>query len=263
MAHCQILDHDTHLVVVNDNPGRRNALSPELYEGLHAALARAAAEPRIGAVVLTGADGFFCAGGDLNKLIRAQQVPESERRLAIEELAALITAILDCPCPVIAAVEGGAAGAGFSLAFACDLIVAADDARFTASYVSAGLVPDGGLTGSLLGALPPALAAELCFGGRPIGAGRLYDLGAINAVVPAGQALKTAEGIARQLAAGPAQAIAGIKGLIAGGRRALMDRQLAAEVAPMAVALGSPEAAEGMAAFLGKRPTDFASLRRR
>lgn len=262
MENCKIEDRGTHLVVVNDNPARRNALSPGFYAGLRAALADAAARPDIAAVVLTGAEGFFCAGGDLNVLVHAQQSTDAARRAAIEDLAALIGAILDCPRPVIAAVEGGAAGAGFSLAFACDLIVAAEDVRFTASYVNAGLVPDGGLTGSLLGALPPALAAELCLGGRPIGAARLRDLGAINAVVPHGQALAAAEEMAQRLASGPAQAIASIKGLIAGGRRALMDRQLAAEIAPMVAALGSAEAAEGIAAFLGKRPPDFAALRR-
>lgn len=263
MENCQIIDRDTYLVVVNDNPTRRNALSAELYAGLRAALAQAAAEPRIGAVVLTGAEGFFCAGGDLNLLMTAQTMSEDERRARIEDLADLIRAILDCPRPVIAAVEGGAAGAGFSLALACDLIIAAEDARFSASYVNAGLVPDGGLTGSLLGAVPPALAAELCLGGQPVAATRLHQIGAINAVVPAGGALPAAEAAAAQLARGPADSQASIKRLIAGGRRQLLDRQLEAEVAPMATALASAEAAEGIAAFLGKRAPDFAALRRR
>lgn len=263
MENCQIIDRDTYLVVVNDNPTRRNALSAGLYAGLRAALAQAAAEPRIGAVVLTGAEGFFCAGGDLNLLMTAQTMSEDERRARIEDLADLIRAILDCPRPVIAAVEGGAAGAGFSLALACDLIIAAEDARFSASYVNAGLVPDGGLTGSLLGAVPPALAAELCLGGQPVAATRLHQIGAINAVVPAGGALAAAEAAAAQLASGPADSQASIKRLIAGGRRQLLDRQLEAEVAPMATALASAEAAEGIAAFLGKRAPDFAALRRR
>ena len=262
MENCTIIDQATHLVVVNVNPGRRNALSPGFQAGLRAALAQAAEEPRIGAVVLTGAEGFFSAGGDLNMLIAAQGMSEADRRACIEDLAALIGAVLDCPRPVIAAVEGGAAGAGFSLALACDLIVAAEDARFAASYVNAGLVPDGGLTGSLLAALPPALAAELCLGGQPVAASRLHQLGAINAIVPPGGALDAAEALARRLAAGPAEAMASIKRLIAGGRRLLMDRQLAAEIAPMAAALAAPEAAEGIAAFLGKRAPDFAALRR-
>ena len=260
---CRIEDRGTHLVVVNDNPQRRNALTPGFYDGLRAALAQAAAEPRIAAVVVTGAEGFFCAGGDLTMLMTAQGMTHARRRAAIEDLQSLIRSILDCPRPVIAAVEGGAAGAGFSLALACDLIVAARDARFTASYINAGLIPDGGLTGSLTAALPPALVAEICLLGRPVEAQRLLDLGAINAVAEPGEVLAAAEAMAHRLAQGPAEAQAGIKALLTGARAALMDAQLDAEVEPMAIALASAEAGEGIAAFLGKRAPDFAALRRR
>lgn len=264
---CRIIDRDTHLVVVNDNPRRRNALTPGFQAGLLHALAQAAAQPRIGAVVVTGAAaeggaGFFCAGGDLTVLIGAQTMNEAGRRDAIEALQGLIRAMLDCPRPVIAAVEGGAAGAGLSLALACDMVVAAQDAQFTASYVNAGLVPDGGLTGSLSAALPPAFAAEICLLGRPVTATRLHDLGAINAVTEPGAALTEAEALAVRLAHGPAQSQASIKALLAGARRELMQGRLQAEVAPMATALASPEAAEGIAAFLGKRATDFRALRK-
>ncbi len=259
---CDIIDRGTHLLVVNRNPARRNALSAGFYAGLRRALAQAAAQPRLGAVVLTGAEGFFCAGGDLTLLIQGQHMTEAERRDAIEDLQSLIRSVMDCPRPVVAAVEGGAAGAGFSLAMACDLIVAAEDATFTAAYVNAGLIPDGGLTGSLTAALPPALVAELCLGGQPVPAPRLQALGAINATTPPGQAQAAAEALAARLAQGPAQAQAAIKALIVGARRTLMDRQLAAEVPAMARALAAPEAAEGIAGFLAKRPADFAALRR-
>ncbi|WP_134725297.1 oxepin-CoA hydrolase, alternative type [Paracoccus luteus] len=259
---CEIIDQGTHLVVVNRNPARRNALTPGFYAGLRQALAQAADQPRVGAVVLTGAEGFFCAGGDLTMLIRAQQMTEDARRAEIGDLQSLVRSIMDCPRPVIAAVEGGAAGAGFSLAMACDLIIAADDARFTAAYVNAGLIPDGGLTGSLTAALPPALVAELCLGGQPVAATRLHALGAINAVTPPGQARPAAEMVAAQLAQGPAEAQAAIKALVVGARRALMDRQLDAEVPAMARALAAPEAAEGIAGFLEKRRPGFAALRR-
>ncbi len=261
-ALCEIRDLGDRLVVVNTNTGRRNALSPELYAGIRQALDTAAREPRIGAVILTGAEGFFCAGGDLNLLRTARTLTPEQRRARIEDLAQLIRDILDCPRPVIAAVDGAAAGAGFSLAFACDLIVAARDAAFSAAYVSAGLVPDGGLTGSLMAALPPALAAELLLTGRPIAAERLYDLGAINALAEPGQSLELAMQMTDHLARGPAEAQASIKTLIAGARRVLMDRQLSAEVPHMARALAGAEAAEGISSFLGKRAPDFAGLRR-
>jgi len=259
---CRIEDRGTHLVVVNDNPQRRNALTPGFQSGLREALAQAAAEPRIAAVIVTGAEGFFCAGGDLTMLMTAQEMTHSRRRAAIDDLQSLIRAIIDCPRPVIAAVEGGAAGAGFSLALACDLVVAAEDVHFTAAYVNAGLIPDGGLTGSLSVALPPALVAEICLLGRPVPAGRLFALGAINAIVQPGGALAAAEALAQRLAQGPAEAQAAIKGLLTGARAAVMDAQLDAEVEPMAIALGSTEAAEGIKAFLGKRAPDFAGLRR-
>ena len=141
--------------------------------------------------------------------------------------------------------------------------MAARDARFTASYINAGLIPDGGLTGSLTAALPPALVAEICLLGRPVEAQRLLDLGAINAVAEPGEVLAAAEAMAHRLAQGPAEAQAGIKALLTGARAALMDAQLDAEVEPMAIALASAEAGEGIAAFLGKRAPDFAALRRR
>lgn len=260
-AGCEIIDKGDRLVVVNRNAARRNAMSPEWTAGMRRAFAQAAAEPRIAAVILVGEGGFFCAGGDLNKLMKAAGLSEDRRREGIDNLANLIRDIMRCPCPVIAAVDGGAAGAGFSIAFACDLIVAARDAKFTAAYVNAGLVPDGGLSASVSAALPPALAAELLLLGRPIGAERLHHLGAINALAEPGQALAAADVLADRLAAGPGGGQQAIKSLLTSAREQLMERQLAAETPLMARAIGSPEAREGMAAFLGKRPPDYAALR--
>ena len=259
---CEIIDEGDHLIVVNRNPARRNALTPDFYAGVTEATAQAAREARIGAIVVTGEGGFFCAGGDLNFLRTARDMPHAARRARIEELEAVIRAIRACPRPVIAAVEGGAAGAGFSLALACDMIVAGRDARFTAAYVTAGLVPDGGLTAALTERLPPAMAAEICLLGQPVAAARLHALGVVNALTDEGGALAEAQNIARRLAAGPAEAQAAIKRLLIGATAALWDRQLTAEADSMAYALAAPEAAEGMAAFLGKRAPDFGTLRR-
>lgn len=261
-ADCEIIDKGDRLVVVNRNVARRNAMSPEWTAGMRKAFAQAAAEPRIAAVILVGEGGFFCAGGDLNMLMKAASVGEEQRHEGIANLANLIRDIMRCPRPVIAAVDGGAAGAGFSIAFACDLIVAARDARFTAAYVNAGLVPDGGLSASVAAALPPALGAELLLTGQPIGAERLHQLGAINALAEPGQALDAANALADRLAAGPAEGQAAIKSLLTSAREQLMERQLAAETPLMARAIGSPEAYEGMAAFLGKRAPDYPALRR-
>lgn len=258
---CEIRDEGRWLTVVNRNPSRRNAVSAGFYAGLEAALTQAAAAPRIAAVIVVGEGDFFCSGGDLGFLATAPSLPEEGRRAHIERLHGVIRAIRACPRPVIAAVEGGAAGAGASLALACDMVVAARDARFIAAYVAAGLVPDGGLTAALTAALPPQLAAEMCLTAAPVTAARLHALGAVNTVTDAGGALAAAEAVAERLANGPADAQAAIKRLLKGAQDALYDHQLAAEREAMTAALGGPEAAEGIAAFLGKRVPEFARLR--
>lgn len=261
-SHIITEDHGDHLVVINNNPRRRNALTDSFQQGFREALALAAREPRIGAVVLTGAEGFFCAGGDLAKLQRGPDLPFDARRRIIEDLQDLIRAMVACPRPVIAAVEGGAAGAGASIALACDLILASQEAKFTAAYVNAGLVPDGGLTASLTALLPPPVAAEICLLGRPVPAARLYQLGAINALTEPGATLAEAQVLARHLARGPAVAQGVIKRLLTDARADLLAGRLEAETEAMAHALAAPEAAEGIRAFLDKRAPDFAALRR-
>lgn len=260
-AHCTISDLGDRLVVTNRNAARRNALTPDYYQGLHQALKMATEEARIGAVILTGEGGFFCAGGDLNTLITAQKMDKSQRRARIDSLNDLIRAVVACPRPIIAAVEGGAAGAGLSLAMACDLIVAARDAQFTAAYVNAGLVPDAGLTSSLSLALPPQIAAQMCLTGQPVNADRLHALGALNALTQSGGAMDAAMALADRLAAGPAEAQAAIKRLLTGWRATAFEAQLDAEREAMAYALAAPEAAEGIGAFLAKRAPDFRKLR--
>lgn len=261
-AHIITEDHGDHLVVINNNPRRRNALTDSFQEGFAEALALAGRESRIGAVVLTGAEGFFCAGGDLSVLQRGPDLPFDERKQIIQNLQNLIRAMIACPRPVIAAVEGGAAGAGASIALACDLIVASHEAKFTAAYVNAGLVPDGGLTASLTALLPAPVAAEICLLGRPVPAGRLYQLGAINALAEPGAALDEARALARHLARGPAASLASIKRLLTDARAEMVEGRLEAEAEAMAHALGGPEGAEGIRAFLEKRAPDFAALRR-
>ncbi|KAH1282247.1 hypothetical protein KXX11_003806, partial [Aspergillus fumigatus] len=110
------------LVLTHNNPSVRNALSPEFYAALNAALQQAAADDSVGAVVLTGAEGMFCSGGDLRQLIKRRELPETERRERLEGLHDLIRSLRDCPKPVVAAVEGAAAGAGLSIALACDML---------------------------------------------------------------------------------------------------------------------------------------------
>jgi enoyl-CoA hydratase/carnithine racemase len=258
MTLARVEDRGDRLVVVNANGARRGALSPDLYAAIGQAMA-GAHDPRVRAVILTSEGGFFCAGGDLNVLIERRTLGEDERRAKVDDLHDLVRAIRACPVPVIAAVEGGAAGAGASLALACDLIVAAAGAKFTAAYVKAGLVPDAGLTASLARLVPRTLAMEMCLLARPVIAERLQALGAITEVVAPGQTDAAADALATALAAGPPEAQGIIRRLVAQAYETAEARQLDAERDAMARAAGGPEAAEGIAAFLQKRKPAFGS----
>ncbi|AAV94082.1 enoyl-CoA hydratase/isomerase family protein [Ruegeria pomeroyi] len=249
-------DRGDRLVVVNMNGARRGALSPDLYAAIAEAMEQAA-DPRIRAVILSSEGGFFCAGGDLNVLIERRQLSEAERREKVDLLHDLIRAIRACPVPVIAAVEGGAAGAGASLALACDLLVAAEDAKFTAAYVKAGLVPDAGLTSALARMLPRQLAMEMCLLARPVTAARMADLGVVNVLATPGEAETQAHALADALAQGPRGAQGVIRRLVAEAYEASEAQQLDAERDAMARAAGGDEAAEGIAAFLDKRKPRF------
>lgn len=256
-ARAVVQDHGDHLLVTLSNPARRNALSPAMYADLRAALDQAAADDRFGAVVLTGANGYFCAGGDLNALAERAALSQQDRRTRIEDLHATIRAIRTCPRPVIAAVEGGAAGAGFSIALACDLLVAAEDASFAAAYVRVGLVPDGGLTASLARRVPASLAARLCLTGDPVAALGLAAMGVVTDLCAPGQAQAEAARLAARLARGPAGAQAAIKRLLADAYAGDFDTQMQHERDAMADALASSEAAAGIRARLDRTAPDF------
>ncbi|MGB3555295.1 MAG: enoyl-CoA hydratase family protein [Jannaschia sp.] len=259
MALARLDDLGDRLVVTGTNPARRNALSPDYYAVLGEALARAT-EPRIAAVILHG-EGYFCAGGDLSQLATRRDLPRSERLERIEALHDLTRGIMDCPVPVIAAVEGGAVGAGASLAFACDLIVAERGAVFSAAYVRAGLVPDGGLTASLARHVPRATLMRMALLGEAVGAERMYALGAVSQIEERDAVLPAAMALADRLAAGPAAAQGRIKALVSAAYATDVAAQMDAERDAMADAVAAPEAAEGIAAFLEKRRPDFARLR--
>lgn len=250
-------------VLVNSNPAARNAITPALYDALPAALDAAAADPAIGAIVFAGDGDFFCAGGDLRQLATRRELTLDGRREKIERLHALIRAIRACQKPVIAAVEGGAAGAGMSLALACDMLVAARNAFFTMAYVKVGLSPDGGATSFLAQFLSRQQMTELCLLGERIPAERLHALGAVNRLSEPGAALSDALALAERVAAGPAHAAERIKRLCASAPHASLDQQLDLEAHYMAQSQGDDEAQEGIQAFFDKRTPDFAALRGR
>lgn len=158
---------------------------------------------------------------------------------------------------MIAAIEGGAAGAGLSIALACDLLVAAGDAAFAAAYVRVGLVPDGGLTALLARRVPASFAARMCLTGDPVAAPVLAGLGVVTDLCAPGQAITRAAELATRLAQGPAGAQAAIKRLLADAGHNRFDDQLDRERDAMADALATPEAAAGLKARLGRTAPDF------
>lgn len=250
------------LVLSNNNVAARNALSPEFYAAVTAALRDAAADPAVGAIVLTGEGGHFCAGGDLRQLAKRRELPVQERRAKLEGLHDLIRSVRDCPKPVIAAVEGAAAGAGLSLALACDMLVAAKNAVFSVAYVKVGLTPDGGATAFLAEFVSRQLLTELCLTGERISGERLHALGPVNRLAEPGHALADAVALAGQIAGGPGQAMAWIKDLCRQAPRNTLQEQLELEAQYMVRAQETEESREGIGAFLEKRTPDFTQLRR-
>jgi enoyl-CoA hydratase/carnithine racemase len=250
--------HGRVLELVIHNPAQRNALLPEISKGLTTALRLASDDAGIGAVVLRGEGKHFCAGGNLKSLseMRVSKPRQAviERIAAINELARALRATAK---PVIAAVEGHAAGAGFSIALGCDLVVAAEDAVFTLSYVKIGVNPDGGGSWFLARALPPQLASEMALTAHPMEAARLAQFGVVNRVVAPGRAREEALAWGKEIAEGATGAIGRTKRLLdeAGGQD--LSRHLERERESFADALYGPEGAEGLAAFLEKRKTSF------
>lgn len=239
------------------NPEARNALHPDVYRDGAAALRAAGADHGVRAVVIAGEGEHFSAGGNLHRLRENRSAEPAVQAASIDLLGAWITAIRDCPKPVIASVEGVAAGAGFSLALACDLLFAAEDARFVMSYVKVGLTCDGGASHFLATRLPYPLAYELLAGGQPVGAPRLHALGLVNALAPRGEALAAALARASELADGPGFALGRIKSLLAAREREALLHQLARERDDFVAALHHDDGGEGIEAFLARRPPRF------
>jgi len=238
------------LVLTISNPSVRNAMHPTLYRTAVEQVRAAAADSQIRAIVLTGEGEHFCGGGDLKRLADQRHRPRAEQLAHLDALHDWVMAMHDAPQPVIAAVEGAAAGGGFSVCLGCDLIVAAEDAKFVMSYVKVALSPDGGGSDSLARALPPQAAMELLLDGNVCSAQRLYGWGVVNRVVPRGEALDAALAWAHLLAAGPFDAQARIKQLVHAARGRSRRTQLDAERDAFVDSLYSDECGEGIAAFL-------------
>ena len=240
------------LILTLSNPEHKNALGPEMYAAGVEALSVAESSPEIKSVVITGEGALFSAGGNLQRLNNNRQQPPEHQAQSIEGLHNWIEAIRTFPKPVIAAVEGPAAGAGFSLALACDMIVAARNSVFVMAYSNIALSPDGGGTWSLARSVPRQLATELLMLGERMPAERLHQLGVVNRLCEPGQALGTALTLASLLNQKAHNALTSMKELVNEADAASFHHQLAFERDHFVKNLHHVNAGIGITAFLNK-----------
>jgi enoyl-CoA hydratase/carnithine racemase len=240
------------------NPDAKNALAPEIYEQGIKAIQDFSARDDLRCAVLAGESGFFCAGGNLNRLLTNTRAHPDVQRESINSLHGWVKAIRSCPKPIIAAVDGAAAGAGFSLALACDMIITTAAVRFVMAYANVGLTPDGGATYWLTKKLPSQLAFEIFALGRPILGQRLYDLGLANHLATVTRENQTAPALfsavefAQRLSNMPSNALSSIKQLLNDSEYASFDEQLEAERESFVAQLHSDEGKHGIEQFLNR-----------
>lgn len=257
VAQLKSTSHGQTMVLTISNPEFRNALGPEMYSAGVEALNVAETNPEVRSVVITGEGSMFCAGGNLNRLLANRQQPLEVQERSIDGLHTWVEAVRSFSKPVVAAVEGAAAGAGFSLALACDFIVAARDAVFVMSYSAVALSPDGGGSWSLANALPRQLVSELMMAGERIGSERLHTLGVVNRLADHGAALTQALELAEQLNARAPNALASIKELLFDAPSVTLNEHLKQEQKHFVANLHHANGGEGIAAFLEKRKPTY------
>jgi 2-(1,2-epoxy-1,2-dihydrophenyl)acetyl-CoA isomerase len=244
-------------VIAFNRPQVLNALDDDMIRAFRAACDRVATDDAIRCVVLRGEGAAFLAGGDVAMFAaHVQELPRLSLALA-RELHFGILALRRMSKPVVAGVHGAIAGAGVSIAAACDLVVAADDARFTAAYSAIGTSPDGGASYFLSRCLGPRRALEFLLLSEPLDAAGALQLGLVNRVVPAAELRAETERLARQLACGPTRAYAETKRLVDEAADAPLEKQLEAEAHAFSRCAASEDMREGVAAFVARRRPDF------
>lgn len=238
------------LVITITDPERRNPVGHAVRQELARAFAEAEADDAIHAVVLTGAAGHFSAGGDIRDQGERSLAQHRDRLGTIREL---VLRMVHYSKPLVAAVEGWAAGGGFALAMACPTVVAARDARFVASFTRIGLIPDMGLLATLPARTGPALARRIMLTNQPVEASEALVKGIVDVISEAGQALETAVSLAREEAAAAPLPRQFIIDWFAQDIARVLDHEQSIQP----ILLNSADAAEGRAAFREKRAPQF------
>lgn len=240
-----------------DRPEVYNALNAQLFTDLMAGLRKAERDQAIRCIIITGHGKAFCSGQDL------REVPTDETAAAMigtilrTQYNPLVLKLRTLGKPVIAAVNGVAAGAGMSLALACDLRIAASEARFSAAFVRIGLIPDCGMTYFLPRLIGPSRALRLALTGESIDAATALAWGMVDELAPADGFDATVSAFAQRIATGPAQAISLTKRSLIYAEHASLEQMLDYEAQAQQIAGAHPDFAEGVAAFRAKRAPQF------
>ena len=253
----ETIENGVALLVMN-RPDKLNSLNNELATALNQAFERVGKNNAVRVVVLTGAGRAFCAGGDLGVIGRGREARDTRQLEPI--LRAGMGAVLRMrliPQPVIAAVNGAAAGAGMNVALAADIRISAEEGVFGQNFVKVGLFPDYGGTYLLPQLVGPSKAAELFYTGNMIDAQAALRLGLVNRVVPGAQLEAEVKAFAAKLAAGPPIAMRAVKQTLFGGEKDALSRALEAEVQHQMRCFASDDCLEGIHAFFEKRAPKF------
>lgn len=254
----QVTQEGAVSIITLNRPQSLNALDDAMCREILAALDKIHFDKSARAALLKGSGRAFCAGGDVKGM---RDSLEGRSAQFLKDLTLLFHAVVSAmrrlPKPIVGAVQGFAAGAGFSLALACDMLVAAEDARFNLAYANIGLNPDGGSTYFLPRLFPWQKLMEAVFTARFIPAAEALEWGMLNRVVPAGELEPTAMELAQQLAAGPTFAFAQAKALLAESLSHTLEYQMEEERQRLAQSARTKDFAEGIRAFFEKRKPQF------
>jgi 2-(1,2-epoxy-1,2-dihydrophenyl)acetyl-CoA isomerase len=240
-----------------NRPDEGNAITLEMANEMLDVARRCDEDPEVRAVVLTGSGKMFCAGGDLKVFAAQGEKVSLYMKKVTQAFHAVISRFNWMDAPVVGAINGTAAGGGFSLALTTDIAIAAESAKFTMAYTKVGLAPDGGSSYFLARLVGLRRAKEMALLNPVLSAKQALEWGLINQVVADDQVLPAALEIAYRLAKGPTQALGAAKRLILSGSTESLESQMEKESRAIAKMVGTEDGREGVAAFIAKRMPKF------
>jgi 2-(1,2-epoxy-1,2-dihydrophenyl)acetyl-CoA isomerase len=251
----EIQDNVAHITL--NRPEAANTINIELAQELMNATMRCDEDPLIRTVLIGGTGKIFCAGGDLRSFSKQGENLSYYLKKLTTYLHLAVSHLIRMNIPTVAAVHGSAAGAGMSLACACDIVLAAEKARFTMAYTRAGLTPDGGSSYTLTRIVGLKRALELTMSNRVLSAEEALDWGIVTQVVPDKDLAAKSKNLARQIARGPTKAIGAAKRLLLCGLNYDLETQMKYESETIAEMARTGDCREGIASFLERRTPNF------